>query len=783
MVNLIRSRLKLTPERRRKLVSWVTILSFLGACLFMAFWKDTKKAEASAVSHVGFFMWPSTYISGDYVPATGKIYVNAGSNQGFANSHIFEFNPNPPYPITWRETQGYFSGNVPHMGATAGTIGGNVFWLGGYEMDGLDDIHRFTPPDTMERVGYLPEDRCLAADTTYNGKIYMVGGKARDYTSVYYDNILSFDGQTVQVEGTLPFPRHNGDAAVSNDGKLLIFGGYNSAGMRLNDILQFDFVTGQCSQIGTLPPGASGGLRAARVGESIYIFIPGDSSNCVTEIYEFCEGELYLLSVTIPERLSGTCPIVVGNKIFLFGGMDPVTAECTMKIWMLDTTQIPPGKVTITSSQQGNSVSLTWAPVPHASLYHVEHSTDQQNWSEVSVTAETHYSATLSPGKHYYRVRAENESGVMGEYSNVVSVTVLPEPPAGLQAWVDGKTVTLNWQAVSGAGSYLVQRSTNGTNWSQIAEVSETSCTDTGTTWNTNYYYRVIAKTSDGVMSNPSNSVQVSTANVPPPAGLNVTINGTKVSLTWQSVEGASSYIVERSLDGRTWSETAAVGSPSYLDQSTQPNTVYYYRVRAKSGNSVSDPSEVKMIKTFEDPPPPPQVVSGLTATWCGDFIRVTWNRGQNQLPAGWLELWKQTGNGVWLPVKEISEAEKDSFIWDDMVTAPGLNCRYELRYLGGLSAGYTWYKVAESGWATGERPLPAPGGLWLTVGQSSATVTWEAVSGATSYTVQYSTNGGTTWQSLTVTGTSATVPRRCIARVRAGNHSRSQWSGNVTVP
>ncbi len=767
------------PEKQKKLTAWALTVVFLGSCLFSAL--NPRKAEASAVSLVGLLPWGAAYIAGDY--AMGKIYINQGEGTSYYNPHIFEFDPST---YSLRETGAYFTDDYPRRwGAMAGKIGESLYWLGGAVHSGADsscdEIFRLTSPDSMELVGYLPEGRSAGAAASYNGKIYMVGGFAPGTwgDNMRRNDILSFDGQTVRAEGSLPINWSHGDAEWL-DGKLLIFGGYGPDGSALNTILQWDPATGGCVQIGTLPR-AFGTVRTARVGESIYVFLPSDSSSSpFTEVYEWRSGQLYKLSVTIPERLGATCPVVVESKIFLFGGRDPYTAEESYKIWLLDTAQIPPGKVTLTVSQEGNRVTLSWDSVPHGYLYHVEHSTDDQNWSEVAVTTGTEYSTTLPPGKHYFRVRGESEGGALGEYSDVVVVVIAPEAPVGLTASVDGKTVLLNWQPVSGAASYIVQRSTDGQTWTQIAETSQTSYMDNGTAWSTKYYYRVIAKTSDGVTSAPSNVVEVTTGNLPAPTGLTASVDGKKVNLNWQPVDGATAYIVERSPDGKTWSAIATVVSTSYIDQSTQANTVYYYRVRAKSGSNVSDPSEAVMVMTGEDPP---QVVSGLTAVWDGDRIKVTWNRGQNQLPAGRIELWKQTTNGVWLPVKQVSGAETDSFVWYDTGVASGLNCRYELRYLGGLGAGYTWYKVAESGWATGERPLPAPGGLRVSVGQQSAVVTWEAVSGASSYTVQYSTDGGSTWQSFTVSGISATVPRGCIVRVRAGTHGRSQWSGSVVVP
>lgn len=779
LLNKIKNKFKSNEESKKKFVTWITIISFLSAYIFMAF-KDSREAEASAVSLAGWFLESSRGIAGAYLPSTGKIYVNIGWKLT-ADYHLYEFDPNTFDSL--QQNPATFDNNYQYPFAAAGTINNYIYFLGGgvsQTYGPSDKIFRFTP-NNIEIVGHLPYTLVAPASAVYNGAIYMAGGiSAWSSSKVIYNAVLKYDGQNVQTVGYLPIALYDAGADFTPDGKMIIFGGRAETG-DLNSIIQFDPQTGESTQIGTLPRSCSG-IRAARVDDIIYVFIPGDSSNNKTEIYEFKDGQLNKLDISISERLSQTCAVTAGKKIFLFCGRDPYTATDSNKIWCFDTTLIPPGKASVSITQDGNNITLSWDPVTHAVSYHIEHSTDNTNWAEIEITNETSYSGRLDkPGIHYYRVRGESEGGELGEYSNVVSVTIKPLPPA-LQAVVDGKTVSLSWQAVPDASSYVVQRSTDGSTWTQIAEVSGTSYTDTNTSWNMSYYYRVLSKTSEGVTSDPSNAVQVTTSKIPAPTNLKASLSGTKVSLIWDTVSGASSYLVERSLDGQKWTTIATVTGTSYVDQNTQPNTVYYYRVRSQCSTSVSDPSNTVAVQTFENPPPPPAVVSGLTAVWTGDKVTVTWNRGQNQLPDGEIELWKQGTNGVWLPVKTLSASERDSFTWDDTMIAPGQNYRYELRYLGGLSTGYTWYKFAESGWATGDRPYSAPSGLRLTVGLNSATISWEAVSGATSYTIQYSTDGGTNWQSLNVTGTSATVPRHCIARVRAGSHPRSQWSGIVTV-
>ena len=75
-------------------------------------------------------------------------------------------------------------------------------------------------------------------------------------------------------------------------------------------------------------------------------------------------------------------------------------------------------------------------------------------------------------------------------------------------------------------------------------------------------------------------------------AGLN------QIVVSWSSSPGASSYIVERSLDGSTWSTIAAgVTATSFADSGLNYSTIYYYRVLAVSSAGTS-PASVMVSAT-----------------------------------------------------------------------------------------------------------------------------------------------------------------------------------------
>jgi len=80
-------------------------------------------------------------------------------------------------------------------------------------------------------------------------------------------------------------------------------------------------------------------------------------------------------------------------------------------------------------------------------------------------------------------------------------------------------------------------------------------------------------------------------------AGLN------QIVLSWSASPGASSYIVERSLDATAWSALAAgVATTSFADSGLSYSTTYFYRTRAVSSFGASTPSLMASAKTQAQP-------------------------------------------------------------------------------------------------------------------------------------------------------------------------------------
>jgi hypothetical protein len=102
-------------------------------------------------------------------------------------------------------------------------------------------------------------------------------------------------------------------------------------------------------------------------------------------------------------------------------------------------------------------------------------------------------------------------TSVDGSGSEPASDTTAPTQPTGLTAQaLNGKRVSLEWNpstdSGSGLESYRIERSGEGSSFTEIAMTTETSYTDKGLERNTTYTYRVIACDKAGNCSPPSDT-------------------------------------------------------------------------------------------------------------------------------------------------------------------------------------------------------------------------------------------------------------------------------------
>jgi len=258
-------------------------------------------------------------------------------------------------------------------------------------------------------------------------------------------------------------------------------------------------------------------------------------------------------------------------------------------------------------SNVGTEVTLEWSAVADADGYHVQVSQDS-SFSSLVVDAEvadTSYTATLTEGTYYWRVRSKS-GNYTSTWSDVWSFNVIELYPPALLSPEDGEVVglepiqvTLDWSDVDRVDEYEVEVATDSgfTNvlLSAMVTVSEytTPELDAGT-----YYWRVRVHYS-GVVSDWSEvwHFVVSELEAPtlvaPADGHAVGFEPATVKFVWENVFGATGYEIQVATDSDFTSVVVSASTPATEYEVELNRGIYYWRVRAEADGSYSAWSDV----------------------------------------------------------------------------------------------------------------------------------------------------------------------------------------------
>lgn len=427
----------------------------------------------------------------------------------------------------------------------------------------------------------------------------------------------------------------------------------------------------------------------------------------------------------------------------------------------------------LAASVAGGQVVLTWTDMSwNESGFQVDRSEDGGGtWTTVAMrgpNVATWTDPTVAIGSVYhYRVRAlgspENSS-----WAALGGVTVTPAAPSGLGfSGISSSSLTLSWASTSGASGYRVERSLNGTTWTQISlnSLAETEYSDTGLAAATRYYYRVRAMSAagDGPWSAAASTFTTTVA----PTTLSAVTGESSIALSWANITGESAYKVYRSADdGLTWTHLTTTGANivSFTDAGLAANARYLYRVSAVNGGGESAFSPQVTATTLLPAP------FGLSATVLSETqIRLTWADSSGE--SGYRI--ERLAGSTWGPVGASLPSDTTAFTVTGL--SPGVGYAYRVRAInaGGFSTPSTTVSAVTI--------PPAPVVTAAATSTSSIQLTWPSVPGETAYHLDRSTNG-TDWVRVSTLPASATgysdaglgTDARYFYRVRAANAAGS---------
>jgi fibronectin type 3 domain-containing protein len=325
---------------------------------------------------------------------------------------------------------------------------------------------------------------------------------------------------------------------------------------------------------------------------------------------------------------------------------------------------VPPAPTGLTATAGDGQVTLTWNAVAGATSYVLYWSNSigvgKSTGIRISSVSFPYVHRNLTNGTPYfYVVTAANGSGE-GDASAEASATpapVVPSAPTGLTATAGDGQITLTWNAVAGATSYALY-------WSNSTGVGKSTGTripgvsspyvHRSLTNGTPYFYVVTAANESGEGDASAEASATPIPVVPPaPTGLTATAGDGQVTLAWNPVAGATSYVLYWStstgVGKSTGTRIASVSSP-YVHRSLTNGASYFYVVTAANESGEGDAS----AEASATPAALTAVLSitlgtvnqsqGLTLLSGGDADTVAVSAGSPVVEA------RATGNGVALP-------------------------------------------------------------------------------------------------------------------------------------
>ena len=293
--------------------------------------------------------------------------------------------------------------------------------------------------------------------------------------------------------------------------------------------------------------------------------------------------------------------------------------------------------------------------------------------------------------------------------------------------------VRLTWKAVKNARYYRIYRADREDgDFTKIKTTSSLSFTDKSVQPGQTRYYRINTVAADGSTSPFCETVSV-TGKLP---RTNVTLSAVKssgrIKISWEKVEGASSYRIYRSENNQNWSLIKKTTSHSFIDESTQAGVKYYYQVTAVLASNTAGNSARSASRSFTcDLPRPVITVSNLSDS---GRVRISWEPIEGAVRYRVYRATSKSGS-----YSKIGSPEGTSFT--DTTGTADKTYYYKVMAISSNSAAHSAYSAVKSG------KFVYLDGLTLTAKlgkDGKPQLTWNEVKGATGYRV---------YRSLTRTG------------------------------
>ena len=389
---------------------------------------------------------------------------------------------------------------------------------------------------------------------------------------------------------------------------------------------------------------------------------------------------------------------------------------------------IPTSMNVPTSTSTNGTIALSWATASTATKYTLQELKSGGNWVTLSSTlTTTSYSRTgRDSGGYTYRIRACNSSGCSGYRTSTTTYVIKTPSSISVPSNDADGAYSISWAAVSGATGYQLEQKVGSGGWSSIYTGTARSKSVSSLGTNT-YQYRVKAKygsVSGGYRTSAATYV------VKTPSSISVPSNDADgaYSISWPAVSGATGYQLEQKVGSGSWASIYNGTGVSKAMAGLATNT-YQYRVKAKYG-SVSGgyrtSAATYVVKT-------PASISVPSNDADGAYS-VSWAAVSG---ASGYQLEQKVGSGSWASIYSGTGVSKAM----SGLATNTYQYRVKAKY-GSVSGGY------RTSAATYVVKTPNSISVPSNDGDGAYSISWAAVSGASSYQLEQKVGSGS-WASI----------------------------------
>ena len=474
-------------------------------------------------------------------------------------------------------------------------------------------------------------------------------------------------------------------------------------------------------------------LRALTIPKSVTWIAEGAFNGASTSINVAAENRNYCSEDGVLYDKGKTTLVYVGNltkESFTIPSSVTRIAVCSFKgCKTLTSITIPASVNNIGRSAFNSCTGLTSVTIPNSVTY-------IDDWAFIGCDnlTDVYYTGTAAD---WAKITIKGGNGPLTNATLHCAKSAPTAPVVRIGNSASSGKPMLTWNAVEGATSYRIYRSTSkGSGYSLLGTTTATSYTNTGAKAGTTYYYRVKA-CNDAGLSPYSNIVSGQAKSVTPkPAAPVVKIGNSassgKPQLTWNAVSGATSYKVYRATSQNgTYSLLGTVTATSYTNTGAKAGTTYYYKVKAVNSAGESAYSNVVSGRATVT-----TLTMGHSAT--SGKPQLTWKAVSG---AASYRVYRATAkNGAYTVINTTK-----ALTYTNVGAALGTTYYYKVEALNAAGKSLGFSAVVEG------KVAPV-----LAVGYSSVSgkpqLTWKAVPGATEYQVYRSTQQNSGYTKINTT-------------------------------